>query len=114
MVVTEKCDVYSFGVVALETILGKHPGDLITSLPMAAEQNMMLKTLLDPRLQIPKDQKTVRNVTFVLELAFQCVQSRPQHRPTMKHVSRVLASQPPPLSQPLDEMTVHQLMNQGI
>ncbi|RVW26502.1 MDIS1-interacting receptor like kinase 2 [Vitis vinifera] len=32
MVVTEKCDVYSFGVVALETMIGKHPGELITSL----------------------------------------------------------------------------------
>ncbi|RVX08671.1 MDIS1-interacting receptor like kinase 2 [Vitis vinifera] len=32
MVVTKKCDVYSFGVVALETMIGKHPGELITSL----------------------------------------------------------------------------------
>ncbi|XP_034707992.1 MDIS1-interacting receptor like kinase 2-like [Vitis riparia] len=32
MVVTEKCDVYSFGVVALETMIGKHPGELITTL----------------------------------------------------------------------------------
>ncbi|KAG6601687.1 MDIS1-interacting receptor like kinase 2, partial [Cucurbita argyrosperma subsp. sororia] len=28
-VVTEKCDVYSFGVVALETIMGKHPRELL-------------------------------------------------------------------------------------
>ncbi|KAK9077703.1 hypothetical protein SSX86_006040 [Deinandra increscens subsp. villosa] len=32
MIVTEKCDVYSFGVVALETIGGKHPGELLSSL----------------------------------------------------------------------------------
>ncbi|GJW16443.1 kinase RLK-Pelle-LRR-XI-1 family protein [Tanacetum coccineum] len=29
MIVNERCDVYSFGVVALETIGGKHPGDLL-------------------------------------------------------------------------------------
>ncbi|KAF3457517.1 hypothetical protein FNV43_RR02175 [Rhamnella rubrinervis] len=28
----EKCDMYSFGVVALEVIVGKYPGDLISSL----------------------------------------------------------------------------------
>ncbi|CAL5387461.1 unnamed protein product [Camellia sinensis] len=32
MVVTEKCDAYSFGVVALETIMGRHPGELLSSL----------------------------------------------------------------------------------
>ncbi|KAK9930096.1 hypothetical protein M0R45_027153 [Rubus argutus] len=32
MEVNEKCDVYSFGVLALETIMGRHPGDLISSL----------------------------------------------------------------------------------
>ena len=29
--VTEKCDVYSFGVVTLEVLMGKHPGELISS-----------------------------------------------------------------------------------
>ncbi|XP_050271533.1 MDIS1-interacting receptor like kinase 2-like [Quercus robur] len=32
MVVTEKCDVYSFGVVALEILMGRHPGELMTLL----------------------------------------------------------------------------------
>ncbi|PRQ41022.1 putative protein kinase RLK-Pelle-LRR-XI-1 family [Rosa chinensis] len=30
MAVTEKCDVYGFGVVALEIIIGRHPGELIS------------------------------------------------------------------------------------
>ncbi|RHN44229.1 putative protein kinase RLK-Pelle-LRR-XI-1 family [Medicago truncatula] len=30
MVVSEKCDVYSFGVVALETLMGRHPGDILS------------------------------------------------------------------------------------
>ena len=29
MVVTEKCNVYSFGVVALETLIGRHPTELL-------------------------------------------------------------------------------------
>ncbi|KAJ7005619.1 hypothetical protein NC653_005051 [Populus alba x Populus x berolinensis] len=31
MLVTEKSDVYSFGVVALETLMGRHPGDFLSS-----------------------------------------------------------------------------------
>ncbi|KAJ6952920.1 hypothetical protein NC653_041915 [Populus alba x Populus x berolinensis] len=32
MKVTEKCDVYSFGVVTMEVMMGRHPGDLISTL----------------------------------------------------------------------------------
>ncbi|EOY29538.1 Leucine-rich repeat receptor-like protein kinase family protein [Theobroma cacao] len=32
MRVNEKCDVFSFGVTTLETLMGRHPGDLISSL----------------------------------------------------------------------------------
>ncbi|KDP33359.1 hypothetical protein JCGZ_12908 [Jatropha curcas] len=32
MEANEKCDVYSFGVVTLEVIMGRHPGDLISSI----------------------------------------------------------------------------------
>ncbi|KAK4344730.1 hypothetical protein RND71_034906 [Anisodus tanguticus] len=35
MRVTEKCDVYSFGVVAMEAMMGRHPGELLTSLSAA-------------------------------------------------------------------------------
>ncbi|KAJ1419605.1 Tyrosine-protein kinase, active site [Sesbania bispinosa] len=31
MVVSEKCDVYSFGVVALETLVGRHPKEILMS-----------------------------------------------------------------------------------
>ncbi|CAL8997338.1 unnamed protein product [Prunus brigantina] len=36
MKVTEKCDVYSFGVVTLEIIMGRHPGDVFSSLSSGA------------------------------------------------------------------------------
>ena len=35
MVVNEKCDVYSFGVVALETLVGKHPKEMLSSVPQS-------------------------------------------------------------------------------
>ncbi|XP_019163105.1 PREDICTED: MDIS1-interacting receptor like kinase 2-like [Ipomoea nil] len=57
MEVTEKCDVYSFGVLALEVIMGKHPGDLITSIfssPTSTSHGvLLLKDVLDSRLSTP-------------------------------------------------------------
>ncbi|XP_077252016.1 MDIS1-interacting receptor like kinase 2-like [Tasmannia lanceolata] len=60
MRVTEKCDVYSFGVLTLEVIMGRHPGDIISSLSSSSSsegsQNLWLKDVLDPRLPNPDDQ----------------------------------------------------------
>ncbi|KAH9740026.1 MDIS1-interacting receptor like kinase 2 [Citrus sinensis] len=58
MEVTEKCDVYSFGVVALEVLMGRHPGDLL-SLSSSPDQNIKLIDVLDPRLPPPVDQMTL-------------------------------------------------------
>ncbi|PIA62313.1 hypothetical protein AQUCO_00200362v1 [Aquilegia coerulea] len=110
MVVTEKCDVYSFGVVALETIMGKHPGDFITSLSSPAARTMMFKDLLDQRLSPPVDLKMIQDLALVVQLALACVQSRPQHRPTIQHVSQILVSRVQPFHQTLEEIQVHQLM----
>ncbi|GAU43216.1 hypothetical protein TSUD_301030 [Trifolium subterraneum] len=41
--VTEKCDVYSFRVVALEIIMGKHRGELVSSLRFATTRNILRK-----------------------------------------------------------------------
>ncbi|GKB24828.1 kinase RLK-Pelle-LRR-XI-1 family protein, partial [Tanacetum coccineum] len=53
MIVNERCDVYSFGVVALETIGGKHPGDLLSSLNYSTGRRTMLENILDQRLSYP-------------------------------------------------------------
>ena len=47
MMVTEKCDIYSFGVVALEILMGRHPGELMTSL--STSQSVMLNEILDQK-----------------------------------------------------------------
>ena len=54
MVVMEKCDVYSFGIVVLETIMGMHPGELVTSLSSLSTQDTKLSDILDSRLSYPR------------------------------------------------------------
>ncbi|WJZ97426.1 hypothetical protein VitviT2T_016031 [Vitis vinifera] len=95
MVVTEKCDVYSFGVVALETMMGKHPGELFTLLSSSSTQNIMLTDMLDSRLPSPQDQQVARDVVLVVWLALKCIHSNPRSRPTMQHISSKLLTQSP-------------------
>ncbi|KAL7608077.1 hypothetical protein Lser_V15G11909 [Lactuca serriola] len=56
MVANEKCDVYSFGVVALEVVMGKHPGELITSLPTLSDDHLVLANVGDSRIPPPSSQ----------------------------------------------------------
>lgn len=76
---TEKSDVYSFGVVALETIMGKHPGELLSSLASLSTQNIMLTQPTNPTV--------VRNIVLAAALVVACVHSEPRSRPTMLFVS---------------------------
>jgi serine/threonine protein kinase len=84
--VTEKCDVYSFGVVALETIMGKHPGELVSSLRFASTRNILLKDLLDKRLIATINQQSSLSLALIATLAFACLHSHPRDRPTMQIV----------------------------
>ncbi|KAK1364412.1 putative Leucine-rich repeat receptor-like protein kinase family protein [Heracleum sosnowskyi] len=53
MVVTEKSDVFSFGVVVLEIMMGRHPGDLLSSfITLQSTQNRMINDILDKRLPL--------------------------------------------------------------
>ncbi|XP_015894737.3 MDIS1-interacting receptor like kinase 2-like [Ziziphus jujuba] len=114
MEVNEKSDVYSFGIVTLEVIMGKHPGDLISSLstsPLAVADKILLKDVLDERLSSPwkhlEDQ-----VVCIAEIAFACLHQIPQLRPTMKQVSQKLSILlPPPLSEPFHAITLEKLFD---
>lgn len=88
MVATEKCDVYSFGIVALETIMGRHPGELLSSLPsFKSAQDLMLNAVLDSRLSRPTDVLVERGIVLVLDMVLACLSFNPKSRPTMQHVS---------------------------
>ncbi|CAH1413895.1 unnamed protein product [Lactuca virosa] len=89
MVANEKCDVYSFGVFAIEVIMGKHPGDLITSLPTLSDDYLVPANVGDSRIPPPSSQ-VEKQVKLVLSLSRACLNSNPHERPTMQQVSNLL------------------------
>ena len=111
MVVTEKCDVYSFGMVTLEILMGRHPGELLTSLSTLSSQNLMLKEILDLRLP-PPNHSISQDIFFVASVAFACLRTKPKSRPTMKWVSQECLSSKKPLAIPLHAISLWQLKNQ--
>ncbi|MBA0739366.1 hypothetical protein Gogos_012645 [Gossypium gossypioides] len=114
LVVTEKCDVYSFGVLALEILMGKHPGELLSILLSSSSssvQNIMLNEILDPQLSPPRSRKLVGDITFVAIIAFACLRTKPKARPTMKLVSQEFLHIKSPISMPLHEISLIELKN---
>ncbi|CAL5334540.1 unnamed protein product [Camellia sinensis] len=114
MVVTEKCDSYSFGVVALETIMGRHPGELLSSLESSFSQNIMLNDVLDPRLPPPTNPIVVGNIVPVARMAIACLRSEPRSRPTMLHVSQEFQSCRKTFATPLCAISLLQARNAEI
>lgn len=91
MIATEKCDVYSFGVVALEVIMGKHPGDLITSFPTLSADYLLVNNVGDSRIPLPPSSEVETLVKSILIISKACLNSNPQERPTMRQVSKILS-----------------------
>ncbi|KAG2683175.1 hypothetical protein I3760_10G020400 [Carya illinoinensis] len=94
MKVTEKCDVYSFGVLAFEVIMGKYPGDFISSVKSSNPSIYMgiqLKDVVDQRLPFPKPHVEVELIR-VAEIAIECLNDLPESRPTMHMISKVLVA----------------------
>ncbi|PNT01805.1 hypothetical protein POPTR_015G123800v4 [Populus trichocarpa] len=123
MKVHEKCDVFSFGVLTLEVMMGKHPGDFISSLMFSASTssssptgcNTLLNDVLDQRLP-PPENELADGVALVAKLAFACLQTDPHHRPTMRQVSTELTTRWPPLPKlfstiELEDELVHRNVN---
>lgn len=94
--VTTKCDVYSFGVVALEILMGRHPGSLISSLHSRLQdtnQSLLLKDALDQRLDSPAGEGQVgAQVVLAFLVALSCVREGPEARPTMRNVAQELSA----------------------
>ncbi|KAJ6687223.1 LEUCINE RICH REPEAT KINASE 2 [Salix purpurea] len=113
MRVTDKCDVYSFGVVALEVMMGRHPGDLLSSIKpsLSNDPQIFLKDVLDPRLEAPTGQAAAE-VVFAVRVALACTQTKPEARPTMHFVAQELSARTQPsLAEPLDSITISRLRN---
>ncbi|PPS12331.1 hypothetical protein GOBAR_AA08311 [Gossypium barbadense] len=104
----EKCDVYSFGVLTLEVLLGRHPGDLLssTSASMSNDKQVLLQNEIDPRLPPPKNQ-VAKDIVPTIMIAVSCLNSNPQLRPTMKQVAQVLSCKSHPLPSPFSTIACH-------
>ncbi|CAK9170768.1 unnamed protein product [Ilex paraguariensis] len=92
MKVTTKCDVYSFGVLTLEVMKGKHSGDYISSITSPSAEKILLKDLLDQRLEGPLPE-VERVLVTIMKVAKACLHANPQFRPTMQDVSKLLSTQ---------------------
>ena len=114
MALNEKCDVYSFGVVALETLVGRHPGDLMSSLQSTSTRSVKLCQVLDQRLPLPNNDIVIRDIIHVAVVAFACLNVNRRSRPTMKRVSQSFFTELTPLSIPLSEISVQQLMSEEL
>ncbi|XVE68110.1 hypothetical protein DITRI_Ditri09bG0043100 [Diplodiscus trichospermus] len=114
MIMTEKCDkcdVYSYVIVVMETLMGKHPGELVSSLSSPSSlQNIMLMDILDQRLSPPTSPMVAKNIVLAATMAFSCLNPDPQCRPTMKQASsQEFLSPKRSLGQPLATISPFQL-----
>ncbi|KAK9107805.1 hypothetical protein Syun_023816 [Stephania yunnanensis] len=66
--------------------MGRHPGDIISSLSLHYAPNTMLNQILDQRLPSPEGQQIAQDVDVVVRVAISCVNSNPTSRPTMPEV----------------------------
>ncbi|KAM2606428.1 hypothetical protein TB2_035111 [Malus domestica] len=120
MRVTDKCDVYSFGVVALEVMMGKHLGDMVESLLLESSRlsqdnvGLLLKDVLDQRLELPTDE-LAKAVVLVMSLALACTRAHPRSRPPMSFVAQKLSAQTLPcLLEPFGILSISKLMGLGL
>ncbi|XP_057745560.1 probable leucine-rich repeat receptor-like protein kinase At1g35710 [Arachis stenosperma] len=114
MSVTTKCDVYSFGVVALETMMGHHPGEFISTLTKPSTQQLLVKDVLDPRIPLPKSRKDMQDVVHVVKLALACLSSDPKSRPSMQVVANEFLASKAPIHVSFSDVSMYQLMNQEV
>ncbi|KAE8664383.1 Endomembrane protein 70 protein family [Hibiscus syriacus] len=122
MQVNEKCDVFSFGAVTLETLMGRHPGDLISFISSSfsslspscssssALGHVLLKDLLDQRLPSPRRQ-TAAELVSIVKVASHCLHASPQSRPSMQQVSQELSDRNPPSLVLFHTITLSQLLD---
>ncbi|XP_062113260.1 MDIS1-interacting receptor like kinase 2-like [Humulus lupulus] len=112
MAITEKCDVYSFGVVVPETLMGKHPGEFLSSLSSSSSsiQNMLLTEIIDHRPSPPRNGIVESDIVLITTLGFACLNAKPMYRPTMKLVSQQLLARKRLIAKRFSDISLGQLM----
>ncbi|XP_074315806.1 LEAF RUST 10 DISEASE-RESISTANCE LOCUS RECEPTOR-LIKE PROTEIN KINASE-like 1.2 [Silene latifolia] len=91
---TEKSDVYSFGVLLAELMSSKPAVDVtrrradinLCNMLISKIQSNTLDEFVDPSLGFQSDFKVKTEITALADLAFQCLQSTREMRPTMEEV----------------------------
>ncbi|PON94658.1 LRR receptor-like serine/threonine-protein kinase [Trema orientale] len=94
---TEKTDVYSFGVLVLEVLSGKRPTDaafIEKGLNIVGWLNFLFtenrqREIVDPQCEGLQTE----SLDALISVAFQCVSSNPEDRPTMHRVVQLLESE---------------------
>ncbi|KAL9297149.1 hypothetical protein ACSQ67_023045 [Phaseolus vulgaris] len=114
MVVNEKCDVYSFGVVALETLMGKHPKEILSSFQSTStDDGIKLCEILDQRLPHPTF-SVLQDIIVVAIVAFACLNPNPCSRPTMKCISQCFLTHLTPFDFLLSHISLQRLVSQEL
>ena len=92
--------------------MGKHPGDLLSSVSSMSSSegnDILLKDVLDQRL-VPPTGQLAEEVVFIVKIALTCTRTDPALRPQMRFVAQEISARTQAyLPEPLRAITISKL-----